>query len=99
MKYIIIVLLLAGCAKQPVSETIADNAINGITTIEHNLSAGCATDNIKTQIRAVKTQINAIVQACETEKAEIRADKVKWQTAFWALLAIVSAFVIRKVLK
>jgi hypothetical protein len=99
MKYIAILLLLCGCAKTTATENIANSAINTTTAIEKSLTADCATESIKTQIQAVKTQINAIVQTCETEKAEIRADKVKWQTAFWALLVVVSVFVMRKVLK
>ena len=89
---------LSSCAK-PVSNDIANNAINQATALEQSLSAECATESIKTQINVIKSQIKAINSACDTEKAEIRADKVKWQTAFWALFVVVGVLGLRKVIK
>lgn len=102
MRWFILLFLsctLCSCGTVSASHDIADSATNTVTALEHSLSAECATDGIKTQIQAVKTQITAITKACETEKAEIRADKVKWQTAFWGLFVVVAAFVLRKVVK
>lgn len=99
MKYVLILLLLCGCAKQPVSETIAQNAVNTATAIEKTLPKQCATDVVKTQIESVKTQITAIVQACETEKAEITAEKIRWKWAFLGLLTVVLAFIAKKIMK
>ena len=102
MRWFILLFLsctLCSCGSVSASHDIADSAINATTAIEKSLPADCATDAIKTQIQAVKTQITAITKACETEKAEIRADKVKWQTAFWGLFVVVAAFVLKKVLK
>lgn len=100
MKRVMIALLLCGCAKQPVpSNTIAESAINTTTAIEQSLPAQCATEAIKTQLQAVKTQITAITQACETEKAEIRSEKIKWKTAFFGLLVVIGIYIAKKVLK
>ena len=47
----------------------------------------------------IKSQIKAINDACDTEKAEIKADKIKWQTAFWALFLVVGVFSLKKIIK
>ena len=78
---------------------MAESAINTATAIEQSLPKQCATDGIKSQITAIKTQITAITQACETEKAEIQAEKIKWKTAFFGLLIAIAVFVIRTVAK
>ena len=93
-----VLFILSSCAK-PVSNDIANNAINQATALEQLLSAECARESIKTQIKGIKSEINAITKACDIEKAEIRADKVKWQTAFWALAIIILAYVGKRVLK
>jgi len=91
--------ILTACTQATPSQSIADGAIQQATAIEQSLSKECATSAIKTQIQAIKTQITAITQTCETEKTEIRADKIKWQTAFFGLLLAIVVFVIRKVAK
>lgn len=96
---ILLCLVLSACGGQSASNTIADSAISTATALEQTLPAECATSAVKTQIQAIKTQITAISQACEAEKAQIRSDKIKWQTAFWGLLVAVAVFVLRKVIK
>ena len=93
-----LLFILSSCAK-PVSNDLANNAINQATALEQSLPSDCATESIKAQIKGIKSEINAITKACDTEKAEIRADKVKWQTAFWALFIIVGMFGLKKVIK
>ena len=97
---LIFTVLLSGCAKQPVaSETIADSAISAATAIEQTLPKECATQAIKTQITALKTQIKAITVAAESEKQVIEQEKIRWKWAFLALVMAIVAFVLRKVLK
>ena len=93
-----LLFILSSCTK-PVSNDLANNAINQATALEQSLPSDCATDSIKTQIKGIKSEINAITKACDTEKAEIRADKIRWQTAFWALFVVVGMFVLKKVIK
>lgn len=93
-------LVLSACAKNPpVSETIANNAINATTALEQSLSADCKTDAIITQITVVKTQIRAITNACEKEKDTITSEKVRWMWSFWGLVGLIGLYVARKILK
>jgi len=91
--------VLSSCAKHTVSHNIADNTINQITALEQSINEKCATDSIKTQINVIKSQIKAINSACDTEKAEIKAEKIKWQTAFWGLFIVVAVFILKKIAK
>ena len=92
--------LLTGCAKQePVSNTIADNAITAATALEQSLPAECKTEAITTQITVVKTQIRAIKNACETEKSAIEQEKTRWKWSFWGMLILIGAYIARKLLK
>ena len=93
-------LVLAGCSrKEPVSQDIANNAINTATTIENNLSVECKTEPIMSQLEVIKTQIRSITKACETEKDAISAEKKRWQWAFYGLVIIIGLFFAKKVLK
>ncbi|MEE1227237.1 MAG: hypothetical protein UHM08_09070 [Bacteroidales bacterium] len=95
----ILLISLNGCAKPSASENITNSAINTAEALENSLPSNCNTKAIKSQITAIKTQITAISQSCETEKNAIKADKVKWQTAFFGLLLAVVVFILKKVLK
>lgn len=98
--FFLLVLLLASCAKQePLSETIADTAVNTVTAIEQSLPVECKTDAITTQFIIAKTEIRNVKNACENEKKEITRDKRKWQFGFWALVLVIGAYITRKILK
>lgn len=91
--------MLCSCGIGSVSHEIANGAIQQATAIEQSLPKECATEAVKAQIAAIKTQITAITQACDTEKDKIKAEKVKWMTAFFGLLIAIVVFIIRKVMK
>ena len=97
--YCLALFTLSSCAAPSASNTIAESAINTATAIEQSLPKECATEAVKSQITAIKTQITAITQACDTEKSEIKADKVKWMTAFFGLLTAIAVYIIRKLMK
>ena len=91
--------ILCSCGGRSTTNELAHSATNSVIALEKTLTAECATDGIKSQITAIKTQITAIDQACEMEKDQIRHDKIKWQTAFWGMFIVVTAFVLKKVVK
>lgn len=98
--FFLLLLLLCGCAKTtPVSENIADNAINATTALEQSLPTECKTEAITTQLVVIKTQIKAITNACETEKSILNQDKTKWKVGFWALIGLIIAYIFRRLTK
>ena len=98
--FFLLALLLVGCAKnEPVSETIADNAVTATTALEKTLTEECKTEAIKTQLMVIKTQIRAITNACETEKDAITQDKLKWKLLFWVLTGVITAYILKKITK
>lgn len=102
MKYMLILLpfLLYGCAKAPVaSETIADSATSAVAVIEKTLPKECQTAVVQTQLASVQAQIKAITSACATEKEAITQEKLRWQWAFWGLLAVIGIYMAKRVLK
>lgn len=95
---LLILTVLTSCAKQPVaSETIAEGAISAATAIEQTLPKECATQAIKTQITALKTQIKAITAASESEKQVIEQEKIRWKWAFLSLVMAIALFIAKKV--
>lgn len=97
---LIFTILLNGCAREtPVSDTIADNAVNATTALQQALPDECKTAAINTQFDVIRTEIRAVKTACQTEKDVITSEKLKWQWAFWALAAMVSVYFARKILK
>jgi len=93
-------IALTGCSRnEPVSNTIADNAINATTALEQGLKAECKTAAITTQITVIKTQIKAVANACQTEKDQITQEKIRWKWSFWILMAVIGAYITKRVFK
>lgn len=100
MRLIVLLLLLTGCASNhSVSESIAENTIQEVNSLEQNLSAECKTDAVMTQLTIIKSQIRTSVQSCEMEKDVITQEKLKWKWAFFGLLSVIVVLLIKKVLK
>ena len=98
--FFLIILTLTGCAKkEPVSETIADNAINATTGLEQQLPEQCKTSAITTQLTLIKTQIRSISNACETEKQVIEQQRRGWKMSFWALIGLIIAYIFKRLTK
>lgn len=93
-------LVLLGCAKeQPASHIIADNAVDTVSAIQQSLPKECKTDSNELLFTVAKREIRNITTQCNTEKAEITRDKLKWKLSFWALIGVVAAYILRKILK
>lgn len=97
---VLLLLCLAGCAKQaPATETIANAAQESLHAISNTLKPECKTEAIQSQITATETTIKAMVAACNSEKDVIDQEKLRWKWAFIALAIIVAIHVGRKVIK
>jgi hypothetical protein len=101
--WIIIIFMLCcifGCAKStPATETIANSATESLNSLESTLTPECKTKAIESQINATKMAIKATVSACESEKAVITQEKLRWKWSFFATLIIIAVYIAKKVLK
>lgn len=98
MKYLLIVLLLAGCAKTA-SESATEAALAQVDAVEHAIKKECPQAKIDKDMDALRSGINSQLSTCELEQAKIQSDKIKWQTAFWALFIVMAVFFSKKVIK
>lgn len=93
-------LLLFGCTREkPTYETVADNAVDIITAIEQGLPTECKTDTNKLLFNVGRKEISNVKTACDERVDKITRDKLKWKFSFWALIGVVAAYILRKVLK
>lgn len=91
-----LLFILSSCGVHTPSHNATDGALNSVVAIEKTLSDSCKTESIKTQLNGIKTQIQTIKSTCELEKSELKADKIKWQTAFIGLVAVILVYFLRK---
>ena len=98
MRYILIALLLSGCAKTA-SESAADAALIQVDAVEQSIKKQCPQAKIDKDMNALRADIKSQLRTCEAEQARIHADKVKWETAFFAMLAIVAVWFAGKFIK
>ena len=91
---------LCGCAKEkPAYEQSTQNAIDTITAIEQGLPAECKTDANKLLFNVSRKETASIKKDCDKAVAEVTRDKLKWKLSFWALVGVVAAYILRKVMK
>lgn len=95
----ILPFVLLGCAKQSVTNDIITNAENSVQTLEKTLTADCKTEGVLSQLYGLKMQINSIRTSCQTEKDIITDEKLRWKWAFFGLLAMIGAYIARKLIK
>lgn len=100
IKKLLIVLAVAGCAKQvdPV-DNVAQTAHQQLNAIQQSLPKECQTKAINEQIKAEHGTIDSIKSTCELQKQQINSEKLRWKWLFIALSVIIAAHIARKVIK
>ena len=88
MKWILVLLLLAGCAKTA-SESATEAALSQVDAVEQSIKKECPQAKIDKDMDALRANIKSQLRTCESEQARIQSDKNKWQIAFFALLLVV----------
>ena len=92
--------MLSGCAKEkPAYEQSTQNAIDTITAIEQGLPTECKTDANKLLFNVSRKETASIKKDCDKAVADVTRDKLKWKLSFWALVGVVAAYILKKVLK
>lgn len=89
--FILTMMLLSGCAKTA-SESAADAALVQVGAVEQAIKKECPQAKIGKDMDALRATITSQLKTCEAEQARIQADKVKWQTAFFAMLVVMGVY-------
>lgn len=96
----ILTVLLSGCAREkPTYETVADNAVDIVTAIEQGLPAECQTEANKLLFNVGRKEIANVKNACDERVDKITEEKLRWQWAFWGLLAVIGVYIAKRVLR
>lgn len=96
----ILLLFLWGCAKQPDPvETAANAAHQQIVAIKESLPKECQSKANEEQLKALDGTVESIVANCNTQKAILDEQRIRWKYAFIILSVMVLAYLGRKVLK
>lgn len=98
--FFLLVLLLASCSKEvPGSQQAAENAINTVTAIQESLPKECQTSSNQLLFKVAQSEIREVKTHCDNEKAKIEREKIKWKVGTFALLIVIIAYIVKKVMK
>lgn len=97
MRYVLVMLLLFGCAKTPMQD-ITDTAQQQLNAIEQSIKPECKSVSTTEQINALRGTINSQLSMCESEIKRITSDKIKWETIAIMLMVIMGVYASRKFL-
>lgn len=97
---LIFALSLSGCRREvPGSEAAANNAIATITAIQESLPKECQTSSNQLLFKVAQSEIREVKTRCDSEKAKIEEEKVRWKVGTFALLIVIIAYIVKKVMK
>ena len=98
--FFLFILCLTGCAKKadPV-DIITNTAHQQINAIRESLPPECKTAAIDEQLKAVDGTVDSAKATCETQKTALNSEKLRWQWAFFALVAAVGLYIARKIFR
>ena len=80
-------------------ETATEAAHQQIIAIKESLPKECQTKAIEEQLKAHDATVDSIRANCETQKAQITSEKIRWKWSFLALSFLVLAYICKRVLK
>lgn len=89
-------LLLCSCSGASLTNKITESAVISVESLESTLPSECKSDGIKASINSIKTQINAISTACDTEK-ELLQEKISTLKAIILALVGILLLALRKI--
>jgi hypothetical protein len=95
----LLLFILSSCATvSPMRDAVKD-AQNSVVEFEKKLPEQCKSSEINARLDAIKTKIDGIKVLCEAQVEVLQSEKTKWKTAFFALAAIVAAWVAKRLIK
>lgn len=94
--FFICILGCAGCASKSATDSISKSVAQQIVALKESLPVECQTKAIYSQIDAIESGKNSIVQSCKADIAKVEAQRDKWMVAFFAIVAVLCGFVVKK---
>lgn len=92
-------VMLCSCVNGSVTHDAIVNANKSIDALSASITPECKTAGVEKQIENIKKQVESIKPICQAEIDVVRADKIKWKTAFLSLLFVVVMFCLVKIKK
>ena len=97
---VLLLFIMTGCAKQT-------DALNDAATVAHqtiadigySLPKECKTETVNKRLETADTAVDSVVSACESQKATIDQERLRWKWSFFALAIIILFHVGKKVIK
>ena len=94
---LILTVLLSGCTRKTPVETITDNAMAQVVALEKTLPNECKTDAVLAQLVSIRAEIASAPAACELQIKPIRQQRNGYAIALFALIALIIARFVKKV--
>lgn len=89
-------LLMCGCTRKTATDSISESVTQQIVALKESLPPECQTKAIYSQISAIESTKDSMAQSCRADIARVTAQRDKWMMAFFAIVAALCGFVIRK---
>lgn len=89
-------LLMCGCTRKTATDSISESVTQQIVALKESLPPECQTKAIYSQISAIESGKDSMVQSCRADIAKVQAQRDKWIVAFFAIVAALCGFAIRK---
>ena len=90
--------ILCSCGTGSGNHEAIDTVHTSVDALEQSLPKECKTTAINKQIESLHKQITVAESRCDDGISKEKSNTVKWKTAFFGLLIVVSVFVARKLL-
>lgn len=97
-KYIVLIAALAcfGCASKSATDSISESVSQQIVALKESLPPECQTKAIYSQIEAIESGKDSMLQSCKSDVAKVEAQRDKWMLAFFAICLILGVLTIKK---
>lgn len=94
--FLIVLLGCAGCASKSATDSISESVTQQIVALKESLPVECQTKAIYSQIDAIESSKDSIVQSCKADIAKVEAQRDKWIVAFFAIVLVLCGFAVKK---
>ena len=96
---LLLLFTLSSCGTATSTHEAIKDTQNSIVEFEKGLPEQCKTLEVNARLDSIKTKINNIKVHCDAQVEILKSERTKWKTAFFALAAIVAAWIAKRLIK